>query len=135
MADLALGMQARVTQKTADSEEEAPSFLLRLYRLPHAQSLKKQARQHTWLSIVDIMIDNICGCRVSVTFEASDVPVPSDGRSSDDGHEAAATEARNTHRMSCFLNRRAGVFDDLHICIKVISVPGALFCLTGCVML
>ena len=119
-------MQALVPQETVDSQEdEAPSFLLRLYRLPHAQSLKKQARQHTWLSIVD----------VSVTFEASDVPVPSDGRSSDDGHEAAATEARNTHRMSCFLNRRAGVFADLHICIKVISVPRALFCLTGCVML
>eukprot|EP00439_Symbiodinium_sp_Y106_P011709 s1389_g1.t2 len=42
--------QARVTQKTADSEED----------------------------------------------EASDVPVPSDGRSSDDGHEAAATEVAET---------------------------------------
>ena len=93
-------MQALVPQETVDSQEdEAPSFLLRLYRLPHAQSLKKQARQHTWLLIVD----------VSVTFEASDVPVPSDGRSSDDGHEAAATEARNAHRMSCFLKRRAGI--------------------------
>ena len=54
MADLALGMQARVTQKAADSEEdEAPSVELRLYRLQFEQSLKNLGRQHTWLSIVE----------------------------------------------------------------------------------
>ena len=49
-----LGTQALVQQETVDSEEdEAPSFPLRLYRLSHAQLLKNQARQNTWLSIVD----------------------------------------------------------------------------------
>ena len=104
-------------QQTADSEEdEAPSVELRLYMLSNA-AVTKEPGQTAHL-VIDSRKRSIiyADAESRLLPEASDVPVPSDGRSSDDGHEAAATEARNTHRMFCFLKRRAGVLDNLHNC-------------------